>query len=251
MTTHLIIPDPHAHYEHNNDRADWLGKLIADVRPDVVINMGDQWDMPSLSAYDKGHKIMGRTYKADIDAGLEFSDRLWGPTKRRKKKKPRMVFLEGNHEDRITRALELSPTLRGTISFDDLDLKAYDDIVRYEGDTPGNITIDGVTYAHYFISGVLGRALGGEHPAHALLSKGFVSCTAAHTHTMDFCVRTDVQGRSRMGFVCGCYLDYDADWAGMRNRLWQKGVAIKRNVEDGVYDLQWVSLDALRKEYNG
>lgn len=28
---HLVIPDSHAHPDYNNNRADWLGELIADV----------------------------------------------------------------------------------------------------------------------------------------------------------------------------------------------------------------------------
>jgi hypothetical protein len=178
--THLIIPDPHAHWRHDNSRAELLANLIIDVRPDVVINMGDQWDMPSLSSYDKGlRSFQGRTYQADIAAGLDFSDRLWTPVKARKKKLPRRVFLIGNHEQRIDRALELSPELQGTVAYSDLELeKDYDEVVPYTGkNTPGIIEIDGITYAHYLVSGVLGRPISGEHPAYTLLSKQFTSCT--------------------------------------------------------------------------
>jgi hypothetical protein len=65
--THLIIPDPHASPDHNNDRALYLGELIMDIKPDLVLCMGDGPDMPSLSSYDKGKKsFQGRTYKADV-----------------------------------------------------------------------------------------------------------------------------------------------------------------------------------------
>ena len=30
---HLVVPDSHAHPDYNNDRADWLGQLIADLKP--------------------------------------------------------------------------------------------------------------------------------------------------------------------------------------------------------------------------
>lgn len=249
--THLIIPDPHAHPDHNNDRADWLSALIKDVKPDVVINMGDQWDFPSLSSYDKGKRSFhGRSYKADVDAGLEFSDRLWGPVRKAKKKLPRRIFLEGNHEERIRRAQELSPELADTITYKDLDLtRDYDDIVFYKGGTPGVFKIDGIHYAHYFISGVMGRAIGGEHPAYSLLTKEFVSCTAGHLHVFDHSERTTVGGRKINGLISGVYQDYDSDWAGEINKLWWRGVCIKRNVEGGNYDLQQVSINALRKEY--
>ena len=61
--THLIIPDSHAHPDYKNDRYDWLGKLILDLKPDVLVNIGDTADMASLSAYDKGKaSFHGRNY---------------------------------------------------------------------------------------------------------------------------------------------------------------------------------------------
>ena len=249
--THLIVHDPHAHPEYSNVRADYLAKLIKDVRPDVVINMGDAADMPSLSSYDKGTKgFEGRNYRKDINAHLEFQDRMWAPVKRSKKKLPYRVILEGNHEHRIKRAINASPELDGAISFSDLYFDSYyDSVVEYTGNTPGVVTIDGVSYAHYFISGVGQRPISGEHQAYTLLTKQFTSCTQGHTHTTDFAVRTDVNGKRMQGLVCGVYQDYWSDWAGEANRMWYKGVVVKRNVVDGHYDPQWISMEALRKAY--
>ena len=103
--THLIIPDSHAHPGHDNERAIWLGKLIKDIKPDVVINLGDAADMPSLSGYEKGLKSFhGRRYIDDINSHLDFQDKLWHTIKKTKKKLPYRVFLHGNHEYRIHRA---------------------------------------------------------------------------------------------------------------------------------------------------
>lgn len=251
---HLVIPDPHAHPDHDNLRADWLAKLIIDLRPDVVINLGDCADMASLSSYDKGKRsFTGRSYRADIESHLDFQESMWGPVKRTKKKLPYRVVLEGNHEHRIEKALDLSPELQGTIGFRDYDFDTYyDEVVRYNGGTPGVVDIDGISYAHYHVSGVMGRGVSGERPASALLAKKYKSCTQGHTHTFDYAVRTDADGRRVQGLVAGVYQDYDAQWAGAQvNALWYPGVAIKRDVENGQYDLQWVSMEALRKEYGG
>ena len=251
MSTHLIIPDPHAHYKHNNDRAEWLGKLIVDVKPDVVVNLGDNWDMPSLSGYEKGSKSFhGRTYAQDIAAGCDFNERMWGEVRKAKRKLPRRVFLIGNHEQRITRATNLQPELSGTVDYKDLQLdRNYDEVVHYVGNTPGVIEIDGVHYAHYFISGVMGRAIGGEHPAYSLLSKEYVSCTQGHTHVYDHCIRTRADGKKIIGFVAGVFQDYSADWAGECNKLWWRGVFIKRSVEAGTYNLQAIDLKELKSAY--
>ena len=249
--THLVIPDQHAHPDFNNDRADWIARLIVDVRPDVVINIGDAADMASLSTYDKGKRaFQGRSYKKDIDAHLDFQDRMWAPVKRTKKKLPYRVVLEGNHEHRIEKALDMSPELEGTISFKDYAFDDYyDDVVRYQGGTPGIIDIDGIHYAHYFVSGVMGRPVGGEHPAYSLLTKHFTSCTCGHIHVADHAIRTTVDGRRIHGLVAGVYQDYESAWAGEINKLWWRGVVVKHNVEGGSYDPEWISIDRLRKEY--
>jgi hypothetical protein len=175
---------------------------------------------------------------------------MWGPVFRRKKKLPRSVFVVGNHEQRIEKALDLSPELVGTIGFDDLRLNEwYDTVVPYQGSTPGIIKLDGIHYAHYFVSGVMGRPVGGEHPAYSLLAKHHVSCTCGHIHVKDYSVRTTVDGSRVHGLVAGVYQDYDAPWAGEVNKLWWRGVVVKRNVENGSYDPQFISIEALRKEY--
>jgi hypothetical protein len=246
----LVIPDPHAHYQHDNNRAVWIGQLIHDIKPDVVVVGGDLWDMPSLCGYDRGKKtFQGRTYRQDIEAGLDFNEKLWSACRKAKKKMPYRVFEEGNHEERISRAINLQPELEGAIGFNDLDLgRDYDDVVRYQGNTPGVIDIDGILYAHYFVSGIMGRPVGGEHPGYSLVGKLGTSATAFHSHLLDFCTRRGV-GKTRMGLVAGCAFDYDADWAGECNKMYWRGVVIKNSVENGTYDPQFVSLDALKREY--
>src|SRR5262245_47568233 len=152
MSKHLVFSCAHAHFQHDNERATWLGMLISEERPDVVINLGDSADMPSLSSFDKGTRAaMGKTYEKDIAAFIDFHERLSAPIAKQKKKRPRWIFCEGNHEHRIHRAVNSAPELEGAISLDDLELDAYyDDVVLYDGNTPGVISVDGVFYAHFF-----------------------------------------------------------------------------------------------------
>lgn len=249
---HLCIGDPHAHPDFNNNRAVWLGKLILDLKPDVVINLGDMFDMPSMSGYDKGTKSFhGRSFRKDLDAGLDFDEKLWDPVRQAKKRRPRAVFMEGNHEFRLKKMLNIQPELEGTVDFKDFNLnRNYHEVVEYDGNTPGIINIDGINYAHYFVSGVMGRPVGGEHPGYSLLTKQFESCTCGHIHVADWCTRTGPDGKRIHGLVAGVFQDYNSPWAGECNKLWYRGVVIKRNVDgNGNYDPQFVSIDMLRKAY--
>lgn len=248
---HLVIPDQHAHPAHDNKRALWLGELIVDLKPDVIINIGDAADLTSLSSYEKGKKAFeGRNYRADINAHCDFQDKMFNSLFKRKKKLPRRVFFEGNHEERISRALNLQPELDGAIQFNHLGLADYyTDVVRYEGGTPGTLVLDGIAYAHYFITGISGKALGGVHPADALISKKHTSATAGHSHLADWSTTITGTGRRIHGCFAGCYVDYRMSWAGLVSDFWWSGVVVKRNVEDGNYDPQFISIGALQKAY--
>lgn len=249
---HLVFTDAHAHPEYNNNRAEWLGKLIADVKPDVVVNGGDAADMPSLCSYDKGTKSFhSRSYAADIAAHAEFQERLWSTVRNTKKRLPMRVALIGNHEQRIARAISVQHELEGTIGYKDLELERYyDEVVDYSGSTPGFIDVDGISYAHYMVSGISGRPISGEHPAYSHLTKLHSSCVVGHSHLLDFAQRTRADGRKITGLVAGCFSDWFHSYAGDGGRLWWRGAVVLRNVEKGHFDIETISMDRIKKEYS-
>jgi hypothetical protein len=254
MKKYLIVPDSHAHPNHNNNRADWIGKLILDEKPDVVVNMGDVFDMPSLSSFDKGKaSFVGASYEKDIIAGVDFLDRMWHPIRNAKKKRPLSVFLEGNHEHRLKKVLEYQPELSGSkygIGYKDYCLEDYHNIVvPYDGQTPGIYTADDINFAHFMVSGVMGRPIGGDNHAASLLAKHHSSCIVAHSHLVDYAVRSLPNGRKIMGLVAGVYQDYKSGWAGKINDLWWQGAILLNSVEGGSFDPSFISIEALRRAY--
>ncbi len=248
--THVVFSDAHAHPAHNNDRAGWLGRLILDLKPDVVVNLGDLADMPSLSSYDKGTKgFQGRTYKSDVDSALDFQDRLFTPIRQAKRKKPVFVWVDGNHEHRISKAVNLQSELDGTIASSDVRARGWDELVEYDGLYPGTHGESGITYGHFLVSGIMGRPIGGERHAYSLINKKLQSVTVGHTHVFDFHLRPRTDGTKAQALVMPCFMDYECDWAGQSGKMWSKGLVIKRNVEDGMYDMEYVSMERLKKEY--
>ena len=252
MTSHLVIPDPHSHPDFNNDRFTALGNLVADLKPDHVICLGDWADMPSLCSYDRGTKgFEGRRYKKDIEHAVAAQELFFKPIKERKKKLPKFWMLEGNHEHRIYRAVNAdASTLEGVISRSDLRFEDFGwEYIPYNGASPGILQLDGISYAHFFVSGVSGRPISGERPAYMLLQKGYGSSTQGHVHTADYCIRTSFGRQHIHGLVAGCFVDYFADFAGNANNLWWRGVVFKENVEDGNYEPRFISLERIMKEY--
>lgn len=250
----LVVPDPHAHPDFNNNRADWLGKFILDRKPDVVVNMGDTFDMPSLSSYDKGKaSFHGNSYEKDINSGIDFLDRMWHPIRKAKKKRPFSVFLEGNHEHRLKKVLETEPQLAGNrfgVSYKNYQLKDYhNEVVYYKGQTPGIYSCQGFNFAHYMVSGVMGKPLQSVHHASALIDKLHVSSVVAHSHTVDYAIRNTVTGKTLTGIVAGVYQDYESKWAGYVNQLWWPGLVYLHGAEDGAATVEFITLDKIRREY--
>jgi len=251
--TMLCIGDSHAHPEHSNHRYEWLGRMVVDLQPDIIWDVGDWWDMPSLFPSDVGKKSFeGKRYWRDIEAGLDAMDRFQKPIDeynqgRRNKYEPRKIRTLGNHEFRIERVIELEPHFSGIISTDDLMSTLYG-WEEYEFKTP--VVVEGVALCHYFVSGIMERAIGGEHPATMLIKKQFHSCLQGHSHQLDYADRVDASGQVIQAFHIGCYFDYDMDWAGKQaNRMYNRGLLVLRNVRRGQFDFEWVSIKRVQEKY--
>lgn len=50
MTTHFVLPDAQIRHGDNTDFLRAIGNYVVRKQPDVIINLGDFADMPSLSS---------------------------------------------------------------------------------------------------------------------------------------------------------------------------------------------------------
>lgn len=229
--------------------------MICDVKPDVVVCIGDLFDLPSLSSYDVGKKSFeGRTYAADIEAGLEAQELLFEEIykynrRRREVVAPEFHYCLGNHEHRISRAIESDRKLEGTIGYDDLTNDGQYPWIVHDFLKPVNI--GGVVFAHYFVSGVMGRPISGISPAASLLAKQSHSCVQGHIHTLDYAQKTRVDGRKLNAVVCGWYGDFEEEWAGPQvNALWEAGILVLRDVKNGEFGgMEWVNIGRIQRRY--
>ena len=256
----LVIGDAHAKPSVSNRRFDWLGSLVLDLRPDVLVDMGDWADMESLSSYDgstltgatrKTKSFEGRNYKADISCAVEARDRIHRKLQAAGRKRPRRIALGGNHDDeRLTRATNLVPELSGVVTPADFQHELYGwDRIPFGS----AITIGGFEFKHYFTSGLMGKPTGGEYPAANLLKTQYRSCIAGHSHLFNESHRTSNGGKRIQSFVAGCYLDPTQieSYAGPANSMWSKGLLFLRDVEEGVATggYEWITIDRIRREY--
>ena len=264
MRTHFMIPDTQVKPGVPLDHLSWIGQYIADKRPDVIVHIGDHYDLPSLSSWDRGKACFeGRRFKADLRAGNDALDLLEKPidaynaTRRQfkeKQYKPEKHVTWGNHEHRADRAAESSPELDGlvgTFLFDDYwQSKGWDTHAFTEV-----IDIDGVWYSHLFLNEFTGKALGSM--AATMLKQVGHTFTQGHRQTYDIATRYVGKTMHRALIAGACYL-HDEDYKGPArsnsersgNHHW-RGCVIKHDVGDGQYSIMELPLDYFCRRYEG
>jgi hypothetical protein len=249
----MAIPDTQCKPGTPTAHLGWAGEYAVDTRPDVIVFIGDHWDMPSLSSYDKGKKSFeGRRYTHDIVAGNDAMDEFMSPItreqdrlKRNKERlwKPRMVFCLGNHEYRITRATEDSAELDGLISYDHFNLADYGFEVYPFLQV---VEIEGVLFSHYFTSGVMGRPVSS---ARLMLQKKMMSCFMGHVQDRDVAFARKGDGNSVTGIFGGIYYMHDEDYLNAQTNGSWTGIWMLNDVRNGSFDEMPVSLNYLGKRY--
>jgi len=254
MSEHFIIPDTQCKPGVPFNHLTAAGNYAVAKKPDVIIHLGDHWDMPSLSSYDKGtRKAEGKTYQQDIDAGIEgmvaFMQPLWdwNALKRRNKEKlykPRLVFLTGNHEERIMRHVNANPELFGKCSYADFQLEemgweVYDFLEM--------VFIDGVGYSHFFANPNTGRPWGGM--ARTRLNNIGFTFTMGHQQGLETGMKPLSNGRVLRAAIAGSFYQHDEEYKGYQGNNHYRGCLYKHEVSDGNYCLMELSMKYLLEKW--
>lgn len=241
---HAVIPDVQAKPGTNFAYLGRLGKYLAEKRPDKIICIGDFADMPSLSSYDKGKKAFeGRRYVKDVDAAKRAMDALMTPIAQARGYKPALHLTLGNHENRCIRATDLQPELDGLLSVKDLGYEGFGWKVH---PFLRPVKLDGVMYAHYFVSGVMGRPI---TTAAALLTKRHMSCIAGHQQGKQIAYATCADGSTITGMIVGSCYEHDEEYLGQQGNTHWRGMVMLHEVENGSFDEMFVSLGYLNRRF--
>lgn len=249
----LVIPDCQVKEGVPLGHLTWAGKAIVDYKPDVVVNIGDFADMPSLSTHDKaGSKYFeGKRYTKDIEVVKEAMSMLLAPLKeeqarlkknKEKQYKPRMVMTLGNHCNRINRAVNNNPMLEGLISTKDLGYEK--DWEVHEFLKP--VFIGGVGFCHYWPVGAMGRPA--SSPA-AIISKLHMSCIAGHQQGKQVAYGKRADGKSVCAIIAGSYYLHDEDYMDQLSNSHWRGLVMLNEVNDGCFDEMFLSINYLKGKY--
>ncbi len=254
--THIMIPDLQVKPDIDTAYLSWIGEYLAHKKPDVIINIGDHFDLPSLSSYDKGtKKAEGKHLQDDIDAGIEGMNLLLQPIADLQQQeleefgevryKPKMVFTLGNHEQRLERHLNANPELTGLVSYGDFKLEENGWEV-YDFLEPA--VVDGVMYIHYMPNPMTGKPYGGQ--ALSILKNVGCSVSMGHKQCLDVATRSLPTGQQQWFLICGAGYPHKEGYKGYTGNHHFRGVVVKHRVSQGSYDPMFVNLDYLKGKYN-
>jgi hypothetical protein len=251
---HLLIPDtqvrPGTPVEHLRAAAN----AIVHYKPDVIVHIGDHWDMPSLSSYAQPGSLEkeGSRIRADIDAGNAAWEMLFAPMwaeinrrkeKHRKRWAPRLVYCRGNHEDRLDRTVGNNPQLEGVLSTDMMETPGFERHPYLE-----IVDIDGIWYSHYFASTHSGRSVGGSIDNR--LNKIGRSFVQGHEQGFLYGTRQFPGSLTRHGLVAGSFYLHDEKYRGLQSNGEWRGIVVLNEVRDGGnYDVMPLSMGYLLRKF--
>jgi hypothetical protein len=240
-----VIPDCQVKPGVNTDHLAWCGEYLALKKPEVIVQIGDFGDFPSLSTHENpgSMRMEGKRYRKDIEAIQRGMDRLLEPIHRVSGYTPRRILTLGNHEDRITRAITADPKLEGLMSLQDIGYEAAGWEV-YPFLQP--VSVGGIAFCHYFPSGIMGRPV---TSARAILTKLHMSAYAGHQQGRDIAYAKRADGRDMTAIISGSYYQHDEEYLSpFTNNHW-RGIFVLHDVKDGEFDEMPVSLKYLRRRF--
>jgi len=244
---HLIIPDTQvrAGVALNHIRA--AGNYIVSKQPEKIFIMGDWWDLPSLSSYNTPLQAEGLRLLEDINAGNVAMDLLFKPLQafnkgRRRKYKPEVHFIPGNHCDRLQRKINQNPELEGILGGHLMNMGKYCIVHPYLEPTNQN----GFWYSHFFYNPKTGRPYGGT--ARTKLTNLKFSFVQGHVQEFDYCRQHLNNGQVLVAIVAGAFYMHDEEYIGPQGDHW-RGLVMLHDVRDGNAAICEVQLDYLLRKY--
>lgn len=243
--TILVIADTQAKSEESLEYLLWVGKYIADKKPDIIVHIGDHFDLPSLSSYDKGtSKIEGKRLYKDIEAGVEGFKFLNLELEKHKDYHPRKVFCLGNHEERLDRYANEHPELQGTLGTDKLPFAKYGWEVH---PFLKPVEIEGIFFVHYLANPMSGKPYGGS--AMNILKTVGRSFVVGHKQCLDIAIRPTIDGKQQLGIVNGACYDHFESYKGFVGNNHFRGLTVLHECSDGFACPSFISLDHMKELY--
>jgi predicted phosphodiesterase len=238
----LVVGDAHVDEQQKLDRFAALGRKIVAEKPDAVVLIGDVLSLNCLSEWDRNKraKMENLRYGLEIGAGNKALDLACLP-------KGKTIYIEGNHEDRLTRYLDHDPTFAGMVGLPK-DLFLAERGIKWVPYKEVH-QIDGVSFTHIPIAGN-GKPIGNPNVAQKALRLFHNSVVFGHTHTLDFAAEhRHGSPHLNQSLAVGCFFEHVDDYAkGSLTNYW-RGLVDLSIYHNNRFDVRTTSMSQLYKQY--
>lgn len=243
--TIMVIADTQCKSEEDLEYMLWIGHYINEKRPDILIHIGDHYDFPSLSSYDKGKaSAEGKRLYKDIEAGNTGFEFLNLAISDDATYNPRKIFCCGNHENRLDRYVDDNPELIGTLGVDKLPFEKYGWEVH---PFLKPVEVEGIFFVHFLANPMNGKPYGGN--AMNILKTVGRSFVVGHKQCLDVAIRPTIDGKQQIGIVNGACYDHLEGYKGYQGNNHFRGLTVLHEAEDGFACPSFISLEHMRELY--
>jgi predicted phosphodiesterase len=194
-------------------------KTIKEMKPDVVVLMGDVIDLESISPFTRKEKDF--LLSDEILATERYLKRVKDVSR-----DAEVYYLEGNHETRLAKYLERrADKLRDADQFQIENILGLDDLgIDWMAHNPRyGLKIDGVLYTHYLYE-VRMRAIPGKLGVDCSIKAGQSVCVG-HGHELSATYHT-VGTKRTLGVMTGCMCTTQAGREYVNFPKWVPGFVI-------------------------
>lgn len=253
LTKAIVIPDPQTPYE-DAIAMSIVERYMDDHKWDYLIYLGDFLDYFTISKFNDGKPgaIEGRTIMKELAHGKRVLERQIAIV-RKKNPKCRVIFIEGNHENRAYQWVDKFPHLKGIIEPENF-LEFKKNKVEYirawsEGET---FNVGKAYFTHGNYTNI--------HHAKKMVEAYEENIFYGHTHDCNSYNKTAKgTGKTKVGQSMGCLCAYpkDVDYTKGGAKNWQLAFGVFHFFPSGhfnyymprIFDDKFVSPEGQIYEY--
>lgn len=229
-----------------------LANFIWKKKPGRIINIGDAFDFPSLCAYNSPREQEGMRLVDDLTAGFQalriIPDyiKFKNAVAKKKRYRPKLDFITGNHEERLHRMVEKNPHLEGLIDLNGSIRSIGWQVHRFLEP----MWVDGIAFNHYMQNPMTGKPIGGA--IENKLNKHSHSFVHGHVQQYQYGRRQTLSGMPHFGVCAGAFYLHDEGYRGsynteIRGFTYMKHFINRYGFDD--YDVDFVSVERLMRDY--
>lgn len=231
MRRGVLVTDRH-HDARLPEHPSWtlVKRFIHDWKPDFIVDHGDTLDLPYLAKQNKDvvKGLEGATFRADYDLVQWELDFL-------QMNSDEVIWLEGNHDERVTRLIERDPKFDGMITYPEaFHLEARGMQFVRQLDQPYRMGELGFAHGWYST----------KYPTTAHLDRYAGNLVFGHVHRFQTVAKVlPAFGLEIQAWAIGCLCGKAPDWKKGAPSGWQNGFAVVYiDEESGFFNLYPINI---------